>query len=273
MSRGLWRPALVLGLAGAVAAYYLHGKNAGKEAPGSEPASRAAQAPQSTLSPRGARSPEPAGQARAPASGGKPSQTLEEYLKTHYPGSWTVVHDSSGGVQSVMGGAIPLAENSAQGALKAGRELGRYLGADPENLVLDPNRAPAGTEDLMAYHLVQKSQDFEVFGSGMLLNVRKRDGSVIIVTNELRPVDRVDPVPSVNAAEAGKIVLAQYAARTPELQLANERPVIWAESPPHELAWIFWVEVDQRKPTYNKYEVIVGAASSRILRARSVLVR
>ncbi len=196
---------------------------------------------------------------------------FEKSFLENYPGKWTFSRSETGetlSIISIKGGTIPDIGKDQELSLKFAKELAGLQSIDPTQV--EPASSPVENTPLStSHHFTQKFQDHEVFEGGMSVFSTK-DGNVYLINNRLKPIEPVELEEKLNFQEAIDLLKAQYQEQKPEIVLIKEKPVLWANQTPHELAWELSVEV--KKPSHNRYQVLVGAFSKQILLTRQILV-
>lgn len=219
------------------------------------------------LSPKPGTSPGPLnpGAQTATKSG---ASSIEEYLNSRYGGTWSATRDESGKVVSLSGGLISSQGVNFEKARDLVAELAKALGFPPNQLFGQPVKEDS-TELSKSYRFSQTYEGFEVYGGSLTILARKEDGAVYLVNNEMKIVDSINTEPRFSADRAKSVVAAKYNLAGTTITQVRGDPVIWAEQPIQELAWIFKVEVSA--PSHNSYQVIVGAETDQILQDKSTL--
>jgi hypothetical protein len=94
----------------------------------------------------------------------------------------------------------------------------------------------------------------------------KNDDSAFMITTDLKEVKGLSlkAAKSTSAEDFKSTVLNEFSSQQKtKITYIEPKPVIWANSEPAELAWVYLVETQDKK--YQKLKVLVGADSGKVL--------
>ncbi|HUP57236.1 MAG TPA: hypothetical protein VM598_07265 [Bdellovibrionota bacterium] len=204
---------------------------------------------------------------RKPASR-SPAELFVELLRR---GEWSEQQGAQGAKTGFIGKPIPGSATDAAGALDFARAAARQLGVSAEQLSQEHMQADLETGMQTVHRFDQWVDGYEVFDAALRVLARRSDGAVYLVNSSLKPVDQAPNDPrAIDRATAQAIAERHYrdaGGRVVEPRVTAA--VIYADSRPVELAWVFYVEVTN--PKFAKMQALVGASSQRVVYETTVL--
>jgi hypothetical protein len=197
-------------------------------------------------------------------------RALETYLKERFPADWTLEKDELGRVFSISGGEIERGGSSAESAATLAQTIAPLLGIPADQLATSNLRSDVSSRSV-SYDIAQVFAEYEVFDGKLRLISRKSDGAVYMINTELRHIQPFEPKINYGIDDAQRVIREKYGDRPIIwINLASARPVVWADTPPTELAWSFAVKFGGSAP--DRMQVLVSTRDLRILLERSLLV-
>jgi hypothetical protein len=197
----------------------------------------------------------------------KKEKELLDYLQSTGTGEWEFIRDSNGKIMSVSGGTVPSVGKDQDSALDFARKLASYFQVDSTQIFAHKdNTSLSETALSKVYRFEQKVNNYTVYGSGMTLMASKTDDAAYMITTDLKEVKGLNfkAAETTSSEDFKSTLLKEFPSQQKtEIKYIEPEPVIWANSDPAELAWVFVVE--NWNPKLQKLRVLVGTESGKIL--------
>ncbi len=197
----------------------------------------------------------------------KQEEDLLDHLQSIGSGEWKFIRDQNGKVMSVSGGSIPAVGKNPNSALNFAKKLSPYFQVDSTQVISrKDDKSFSQTARSKIYRFEQEINNYKVHGAGMTLMASKADNSAFMITTDLKEVKGLSfkAAESTTAEDFKPTVLNEFPSQQKsKISYIEPKPVIWANSDPAELAWVYIVET--WNPKFQKLRVLVGAESGKIL--------
>lgn len=202
----------------------------------------------------------------------KSEDELLEYLKSEGSGDWKFIRNSVGKVMTVSGGNMPSVGKNSSSALEFAKKIAPFFQVESAQVVIRKDgKSFSQTGRSKIYRFEQKINNYEVYGAGITLMTSKTDDSAYMITTDLKEVKDISfkTARSTSAEEFKNIVLNEFSnSEKTKIQRIEPKPVIWANSEPAELAWVYLVETYDKK--FQKLKILVGTESGKVLTKEKV---
>ncbi|MCB0386066.1 MAG: hypothetical protein KDD43_11795 [Bdellovibrionales bacterium] len=207
---------------------------------------------------RSGRNRRPSGEARPVVTERSVAAFFEQWGK----GSWRVHRDDQGRVFRILGGEIENIGRSPQEMGEFIQSLAPELGIPAEQVEIPPFQDR--TRNLNIFDSQQIYQGVPVYQAWLRVLANRQSGVGFLFNNNLKPVDpNVDMTIALDLREA-EVRLRRYLAGELMDVYASEGPMVWADRPPHQLIYVF--HVDLRTDTEK---IVLSAGSGEILHRES----
>jgi hypothetical protein len=197
----------------------------------------------------------------------KSEEELLEYLKSEGSGNWKFIRNSEGKVMTVSGGNMPSVGKNSSSALEFAKKIAPFFQVESAQVVIRKDgKSFSQTGRSKIYRFEQKINNYEVYGAGITLMTSKNDDSAYMITTDLKEVKGLSfkTAESTTALDFKDVVLNEFSSEERmKIKRIEPKPVIWANSEPAELAWVYLVETWDKK--FQKIKVLVGAESGKVL--------
>jgi hypothetical protein len=197
----------------------------------------------------------------------KKEEDLLDHLRSMGNGEWKFIRNSDGRIMTVSGGKIPSVGKNPGAALDFAQKIAPYFKVDSAQVTArKDDKSFSQTALSKIYRFEQKIDNYKVYGAGITLMTAKNDDSAFMITTDLKEVKGLSlkAAKSTSAEDFKSTVLNEFSSQQKtKITYIEPKPVIWANSEPAELAWVYLVETQDKK--YQKLKVLVGADSGKVL--------
>jgi len=199
-------------------------------------------------------------------------KSLLSFLNDRGRGEWQLKRDVSGKIEQISGGTLAGVGENLESALRFAKELAPYLGVKPEQVVNPQDGSEQSTTPYsVIYRFKQKVSGYSVHGSDLSIFSSSKDHSANLMNLSLKEVEGLNPKPTYSAQEVRSVLEEEFPKENQSSIRVDREPVIWAESTPAELAWIYRIKIEQ--PVAAHWVVLVGAQTKKILSKQDSLVQ
>ncbi len=204
-------------------------------------------------------------QSRQPAASQSPSNKpgtipnrILAYLEAHGTGKWKARANPKGELYRFTGGRI-------EGVGRSKEKLTEFVGGFAETMGIPSNQVlqKIESDELRSSKIFDALQTYEgmdVFQSWLRLMTDKRTGEAYLVNNKLKILEPdINTQVNFNRDDAYDVLTRHFGDEFKKVK-RDWGPVVWADSSPHQLAFVFIVQTS--KTTYRS---VVGASSEKVL--------
>ncbi|MEI7441009.1 MAG: hypothetical protein WCK43_05170 [bacterium] len=197
---------------------------------------------------------------------GKKEEDLIDHLRSIGAGEWKFIRSPNGRIMSVSGGKVSGVGHNKESALNFAKTIAPYFQVAPSQIAArNDGKDFSQTAYTKIYRFEQKINDYKIHGSGITLMTKTQDSTAFMITTDLKEVKGLSfqAATATKAEDFKSVILNEFSQYKTIIKLTEPKPVIWADSDPAELAWVFVVET--WNPKFNMTRVLVGADSGKIL--------
>lgn len=186
--------------------------------------------------------------------------TEDDFRKT-YGTEWRFSRNNQKRISRVFGGQIAGIGNDWERVYQFGQSVAGLFGVGVADL--KPQRGEAGESARTEGFRINQSHDgFDVYQGNMVLFIKKDDGSLFMINNNLKPIGDYDREIKVSVAEAESYLRSELQDKDLRELAADPRPILYSSGSQAQLGWLFTVTLGREKFVH---EIVVSTQTLSIL--------
>lgn len=183
-------------------------------------------------------------------------------------GTWTILKDINGRVNSITGGSIAAVGTSYETGLGFAKEIASSLEI-PQDQVVAEGIQLKETSYSKSYHYQQSLNGYLVENGYIELFLNSSTSNIYDITSELRELGPVDTRISYPRDLATEMVKEKYSDKNVTLLSEPSVPVIFNEKP--KVSYLVWkIQIKTRIPLLDTRNVYVSAVTGKIIYDQSL---